>query len=299
LTVVYALLLLRSRIRRRRWRAPKSIVERLPVRTYHTMSATSSTTSSQVASPDHSSPTSPLLISTSQNVAQRPRPRSQTAAGSFAGGSSLESQISPARSPPNEKPVATPTKPAKRKRYNGRQVECVVCLEEYVDGESRVMSLPCGHEFHADCITPWLVTRRRTCPICKGDVVRSMARQNGGAHTEDDEADSNPAMATSDAIQDTVAQTTNDSPSAAIPIPIQSPLRTADEDIERGQDDPDIPLLEDESADSSDTATAQNEGQSRRRNGERNSMWRGIVSASVSRLSGDTLFRPTPSDRSR
>ena len=58
----------------------------------------------------------------------------------------------------------------------GKQVECVVCLEEYVDGVSRVMSLPCGHEFHAECIIPWLTTRRRTCPICKGDVVRSLAR---------------------------------------------------------------------------------------------------------------------------
>jgi hypothetical protein len=34
----------------------------------------------------------------------------------------------------------------------GRQVECVVCLEEYVDGASRVMSLPCGHEFRAECM---------------------------------------------------------------------------------------------------------------------------------------------------
>lgn len=65
-----------------------------------------------------------------------------------------------------------------RKRYGGRQRECVVCLEEYVDGVSRVMSLPCGHEFHVDCITPWLTTRRRTCPICKGDVVRSLARHD-------------------------------------------------------------------------------------------------------------------------
>jgi hypothetical protein len=39
-----------------------------------------------------------------------------------------------------------------RRRYGGRQRECVVCLEEYVDGISRVMSLPCGHEFHAECM---------------------------------------------------------------------------------------------------------------------------------------------------
>ena len=81
LTIVYALLLLRSRIRRRRWRAPKSVVERLPVRTYHTMSSASSTTSSQHASPHESSPTSPLLRSSSQPVSARARPRSQTTTG--------------------------------------------------------------------------------------------------------------------------------------------------------------------------------------------------------------------------
>jgi hypothetical protein len=39
-----------------------------------------------------------------------------------------------------------------RRRYGGRQKECVVCLEEYIDGVSRVMSLPCGHEFHSECM---------------------------------------------------------------------------------------------------------------------------------------------------
>lgn len=304
LTVVYGLLLLRSRIRRRRWRAPKSVVERLPVRTYHTMSTTSSTTSSQVASPDHSSPTSPLLISTSQSVSQRPRPRSQTAAGSFAGGTSVESQLAPSRSLQTEKPGSTP-KPAKRKRYTGRQVECVVCLEEYVDGESRVMSLPCGHEFHVDCITPWLVTRRRTCPICKGDVVRSMAR-HGSQSPDEEDTDSESGIRRgemrSDDVQSRVAQTVNEEPSAAIPIPTISRGDTdADADVERGQD-PDVPLLEgDDSLDSSSsTITPRATPQPRQtRDGERHSMWRNIVSASVNRLSGDTLWRQTPVDRNR
>ncbi|KAH0841283.1 PA domain-containing protein [Fonsecaea pedrosoi] len=309
LTVVYALLLLRSRIRRRRWRAPKSLVDRLPVRTYHTMSTTSSTTTSRVESPDNASATSPLLISASQNVSQRPRPRSQTTTGIFSGGS-VESQLSHSRSPHTEKLTS---KPAKRKRYTGRQVECVVCLEEYVDGESQVMSLPCGHEFHVDCITPWLITRRRTCPICKGDVVRSMARQGLQRYDEDDEEEDDisgdnfgvgrrQGEGTSDDIQTRVAQTVNREPSAAIPIPS---LNRDNEDVERGQD-PDVPLLGGaESLSSETTITPQRlrqdhaRGPERRGDREGQSMWRNMVSASVGRLSGDTLWRQTPVDRSR
>lgn len=126
LTFVYALLLLRSRIRRRRWRAPKSVVDRLPVRTYHTITTSSSTTS--LTTPNASSPTSPLLRSIPRSIS-RPRPRSQ-----------------------HEKPTSEMCGSSFRRKYTGRQVECVVCLEEYVDGLSRVMSLPCGHEFHAECM---------------------------------------------------------------------------------------------------------------------------------------------------
>ncbi|KAI8966385.1 hypothetical protein F5Y11DRAFT_309098 [Daldinia sp. FL1419] len=176
LSVVYALLILRARIRRRRWRAPKSVVERLPVRTYHTVAATSSHTS-RIPSPTSSSPTTPLLQS--QNSPSRSRPRSRTTTGVPSAGELLqvESSLSipkPPSQPEREKRNAQHA--SQWKKYMGRQVECVVCLEEYVDGVSRVMSLPCGHEFHVDCITPWLITRRRTCPICKGDVVRSLAR---------------------------------------------------------------------------------------------------------------------------
>ncbi|KAI3340922.1 hypothetical protein F4824DRAFT_450000 [Ustulina deusta] len=172
LTVVYALLILHARIRRRRWRAPKSVVERLPVRTYHTV-ASSPSRSPRLPSPASSSPTTPLLQD--QHGPSRSRPRSRTTTGVPSAGDLLD--VNAALSLPG--PPRAEEKRAgssQWKKYMGRQVECVVCLEEYVDGVSQVMSLPCGHEFHVDCITPWLTTRRRTCPICKGDVVRSLAR---------------------------------------------------------------------------------------------------------------------------
>ena len=150
LTVVYALLLLRSRIRRRRWRAPKSVVERLPIRTYHTMSCTSTTSSTRYASPQSSSPTSPLLQTSPRAVTARSRPRSATASGIGDAVSASLDRASAMVSTSQQEKGPSPTKP--RKKYAGKQVECVVCLEEYVDGESRVMSLPCGHEFHAECM---------------------------------------------------------------------------------------------------------------------------------------------------
>ncbi|KAL4881009.1 hypothetical protein BJY04DRAFT_63981 [Aspergillus karnatakaensis] len=162
LSVVYILLLIRSRVRRRRWRAPKNLVERLPVRTYHTISTSSSSSSSlRSSSPGPVSQTSPLL-----GVKATKRALSQS--GKSGAVDSRKEKSS--------------TSTTWRRKYTGRQVECVVCLEEYVDGQSRVMSLPCGHEFHAECITPWLTTRRRTCPICKGDVVRSMNQNHPSAN---------------------------------------------------------------------------------------------------------------------
>lgn len=152
LTVVYALLILRARIRRRRWRAPKSVVERLPVRTYHTVASTSSRTS-RVPSPTSSSPTTPLLQSQHSPSRSRPRSRTTTSVPSASDLLQVESS-SPIPKPPSrpEHEKRNGQHTSQWKKYMGRQVECVVCLEEYVDGVSQVMSLPCGHEFHVDCM---------------------------------------------------------------------------------------------------------------------------------------------------
>jgi len=153
LTIVYALLLLRSRIRRRRWRAPKSVVDRLPVRTYQTMTCSSTPTSPAPVSPNSLLPTSPLLLTGSRSTSPRPRPRPRSRTTSEVGTAVTASPDKSAMraSPPlqHEKLAGSPQW---TRRYMGTQVECVVCLEEYVDGQSRVMSLPCGHEFHVECM---------------------------------------------------------------------------------------------------------------------------------------------------
>ena len=150
LTVVYALLLLRARIRRRRWRAPKSVVERLPVRTYQTMPTSSTTSSTRMATPFTSSPTSPLLQSRSQSIQSRSRAHSKVESeGGEMISMSLDKDVAQAAAKPRDR-IAQAF--AGKKKYRGRQVECVVCLEEYVEGHSQVMSLPCGHEFHAECM---------------------------------------------------------------------------------------------------------------------------------------------------
>ncbi|KAF9286047.1 E3 ubiquitin-protein ligase rnf13 [Mortierella alpina] len=47
---------------------------------------------------------------------------------------------------------------------------CAVCLDEFEKGEE-IRTLPCHHEFHCECIDPWLTRKSSTCPLCKYDCV--------------------------------------------------------------------------------------------------------------------------------
>lgn len=143
LTLPTALLLIRSMIRRRRWRAPKSVVDRLPVRTYQ---STSTTTATATAYPSSSAPPSPPSPPRQTTPPPQHPPRSSSLPSSSG-------TRSPSRSIEKKDSVdGSKEEVPRRSRYMGGSVECVVCLEEYVDGVSRVMKLPCGHEFHASCM---------------------------------------------------------------------------------------------------------------------------------------------------
>lgn len=129
-----------------------------------------------------------------------------------------------------------------------------------------------GNQYRADQTfsTPWLTTRRRTCPICKNDVVRSMARSSQTTEGSSSASPYHPNSESND-VQVVAAETSNDSPSAAIPIPRDN------NDIERGDDMADT-LVEDQS-------------------GRRG--WRGLASLSLSAFSGEVAWRQAQADRNR
>jgi len=47
--------------------------------------------------------------------------------------------------------------------------QCPVCLEDFEEGQE-VRVLPCHHNFHPDCIDPWLLNVSGSCPMCRIDL---------------------------------------------------------------------------------------------------------------------------------
>ncbi|XP_003558246.2 E3 ubiquitin-protein ligase SDIR1 isoform X1 [Brachypodium distachyon] len=58
------------------------------------------------------------------------------------------------------------------------ELTCSVCLEQVVVGDL-LRSLPCLHQFHVECIDPWL-RQQGTCPVCKHQVSDSWRSGGNG-----------------------------------------------------------------------------------------------------------------------
>jgi hypothetical protein len=73
--------------------------------------------------------------------------------------------------------------------------ECSICTENFT---STVISLPCKHEFHKDCIVEWFKLRN-TCPIDRTDFPtddqdyeKKMNRSNSINQEEDEGEEEDP-----------------------------------------------------------------------------------------------------------
>ncbi|KAK9128639.1 hypothetical protein Syun_017436 [Stephania yunnanensis] len=49
-----------------------------------------------------------------------------------------------------------------------RDERCVICQMNYKRGE-KLMTLPCKHIYHADCVSRWL-SINKVCPVCYAEV---------------------------------------------------------------------------------------------------------------------------------
>lgn len=55
-------------------------------------------------------------------------------------------------------------RPASAQEFLGEK--CSICLHEFDERNEEISALPCGHAFHQECITRWLLESCKFCPLC-------------------------------------------------------------------------------------------------------------------------------------
>ena len=53
-----------------------------------------------------------------------------------------------------------------------------MCLESLNFGNSYIVTTPCGHLFHQDCLKQWLYKSKKTCPKCRAEIPRKKRDTN-------------------------------------------------------------------------------------------------------------------------
>ncbi|KAM0257841.1 hypothetical protein ACHAQJ_004145 [Trichoderma viride] len=56
-------------------------------------------------------------------------------------------------------------------------IGCSICTEDFKEGED-MRVLPCNHQFHPNCIDPWLINVSGTCPLCRLDLRPEAAEKS-------------------------------------------------------------------------------------------------------------------------
>lgn len=65
----------------------------------------------------------------------------------------------------NERPTTTPTAfGAKPEMPDAGNFSCPICTDDFIKGQD-LRVLPCNHQFHMECIDPWLMNVSGTCPL--------------------------------------------------------------------------------------------------------------------------------------
>ncbi|KAG2215002.1 hypothetical protein INT46_010813 [Mucor plumbeus] len=85
--------------------------------------------------------------------------------------------------------ITTPTATAATTNTNDEFDDaCVICLDEFALGD-QVRKLPCGHEYHCECIDPWLTIKSASCPLCKHDCSLDIPKSEVDEEQQQGEGD--------------------------------------------------------------------------------------------------------------
>ncbi|KAJ5320204.1 hypothetical protein N7508_000487 [Penicillium antarcticum] len=70
------------------------------------------------------------------------------------------------RRPIEDAPIAASEKTETPETGN---FSCPICTDDFIKGQD-LRVLPCNHQFHMECIDPWLMNVSGTCPLCRIDL---------------------------------------------------------------------------------------------------------------------------------
>jgi hypothetical protein len=88
----------------------------------------------------------------------------------------------------------------------GGDIICTVCQEEF-DASEKATQLPCHHQFHKECLLPWL-KEHNTCPTCRFELPTDSSEYN-------------------QRLQQRNAVPVSQSPETSAALPIQDPAHTS------------------------------------------------------------------------
>lgn len=75
-----------------------------------------------------------------------------------------ESELPSTENDVTEQPAATATGSNPNAAPDGGNFSCPICTDDFIKGQD-LRVLPCNHQFHPECIDPWLVNVSGTCPL--------------------------------------------------------------------------------------------------------------------------------------
>ena len=82
--------------------------------------------------------------------------------------------------------------------------KCPTCFEPLIsDSKNYIVTTPCGHLFHMNCVQGWLDTGNQTCPQCRGVISKDKLLRIYLPPTESDVPKSTPETPSSNSVANT------------------------------------------------------------------------------------------------